>query len=165
MSKARDGHYQLACAAAFEGVHRVPEMDVGISAPLQYYAGAGGGEEGSGWGGVVFPPFPTADSQADTVKESIRQKGKLPYSNAWGQGVGMDGASACTRFSEPALMKPPPHLPRLRPLICREPAHLCGARVGGGAGRGGGGDRGGGGCRHGRHGSGCGRGPGGGGGG
>ncbi|EFJ45195.1 hypothetical protein VOLCADRAFT_64063 [Volvox carteri f. nagariensis] len=39
VSKARDGHYQLACAAAFEGMHRVPEMDVGISAPLQYYAG------------------------------------------------------------------------------------------------------------------------------
>ncbi|KXZ49386.1 hypothetical protein GPECTOR_21g612 [Gonium pectorale] len=38
VSKARAGHYQLACAAAFEGVHRVPEMDVGISAPLQYYA-------------------------------------------------------------------------------------------------------------------------------
>ncbi|KAG2428010.1 hypothetical protein HXX76_011996 [Chlamydomonas incerta] len=38
VAKARDGHYQLACAAAFEGVHRVPEMDVGISAPLQYYA-------------------------------------------------------------------------------------------------------------------------------
>ncbi|GLC39296.1 hypothetical protein PLESTB_001574700 [Pleodorina starrii] len=38
VSKARDGHYQLACASAFEGVHRVPEMDVGISAPLQYYA-------------------------------------------------------------------------------------------------------------------------------
>ncbi|GIL80523.1 hypothetical protein Vretimale_16045 [Volvox reticuliferus] len=38
VSKARDGHYQLACAAAFEGIHRVPELDVGISAPLQYYA-------------------------------------------------------------------------------------------------------------------------------
>ncbi|GFR49921.1 hypothetical protein Agub_g11940, partial [Astrephomene gubernaculifera] len=38
LSKAREGHYQLACAAAFEGIHRVPEMDVGISTPLQYYA-------------------------------------------------------------------------------------------------------------------------------
>lgn len=39
VSKARAGHYQLACASAFEGIHRVPEMDVGISAPLQYYSG------------------------------------------------------------------------------------------------------------------------------
>lgn len=50
VEKARGGHYQLACSAAFEGVHRVPEMDVGVSTPLQYYAGgctlcgAGGSE-------------------------------------------------------------------------------------------------------------------------
>ncbi|KAG2500755.1 hypothetical protein HYH03_001517 [Edaphochlamys debaryana] len=37
VAKAREGHYQLACASAFEGIHRVPEMDVGVSAPLQYY--------------------------------------------------------------------------------------------------------------------------------
>lgn len=41
--KSKAGHYQLACAAAFEGVHRVPDMDIGIQAPLQYYSGAGFG--------------------------------------------------------------------------------------------------------------------------
>ncbi len=56
MEKARGGHYQLACSAAFEGVHRVPEMDVGVSTPLQYYAGgcwvygAGLALGGGGWG-------------------------------------------------------------------------------------------------------------------
>lgn len=38
LRKAREGHYQLACACAFEGMHKGAAADVGISQPLQYYA-------------------------------------------------------------------------------------------------------------------------------
>jgi DNA primase large subunit len=58
VSKAKGRHYQLACAAAFEGVHGVPH-DTGINRPSDYYAAAvelemereGGGGGGSGGGG------------------------------------------------------------------------------------------------------------------
>ncbi|MEW5310099.1 MAG: hypothetical protein WDW38_001929 [Sanguina aurantia] len=36
LQKAKGGHYQLACACAFEGVHGVA-TDIGISHPLQYF--------------------------------------------------------------------------------------------------------------------------------
>lgn len=36
VSKAKGGHYQIACAAAFEGVHNCP-CDTGINHPNQYF--------------------------------------------------------------------------------------------------------------------------------
>lgn len=36
VSKAKGGHYQIACAAAFEGVHHCP-CDTGINHPNQYF--------------------------------------------------------------------------------------------------------------------------------
>lgn len=36
MQKKAGGHFQLACACAFEGVHKAP-MDVGINHPAQVW--------------------------------------------------------------------------------------------------------------------------------
>ena len=59
VAKARGRHYQLACAAAFEGLHGAPH-DTGINRPSDYYAaaveleaereGGGGGGGGAGAG-------------------------------------------------------------------------------------------------------------------
>ncbi len=53
VSKAKAGHYQLACACAFEGINKVP-CDTGVNHPNQYYEESikteGGGVPGGGMG-------------------------------------------------------------------------------------------------------------------
>ncbi len=36
MSKAKAGHFQLACACAFEGLNKAP-CDTGVNHPTQYF--------------------------------------------------------------------------------------------------------------------------------